>query len=208
MTAFLTIATIHLLAVMSPGPDFALTLRNSLCYSRRTGFCTAAGLGMGILVHSAYSLLGIGLLISQSILLYSTIKFLGAGYLIYIGWKALRSKSYVQTDIAAYKRVSSDISVSSGIRMGFLCNVLNPKATLFFLSLFTQVIDPATPFALQCFYGGYMAFATFLWFAFVAFLFSNRGVRSVFDRIRTVFDRVMGALLVTLGFSIAFSSNE
>ena len=78
---FLTIAGIHLLAVMSPGPDFAMIVRNSLVYSKKTAIYSSLGLAAGILVHVTYSLVGIGLIISQSILLFSVIKFFGAGYL-------------------------------------------------------------------------------------------------------------------------------
>jgi threonine/homoserine/homoserine lactone efflux protein len=93
MSAFLTVAVIHLLAVMSPGPDFILVTKNTLTLSKRSGIYTAMGLGFGILVHTAYSLLGIGLVISKSIVLFNTIKYLGAAYLLYIGWQALTHRS-------------------------------------------------------------------------------------------------------------------
>ncbi len=94
LTEFLTVAVIHLLAVISPGPDFAMISRNSLVYSRKTGIYSSLGLALGILVHVSYSLVGIGLIISRSIVIFSAIKFLGAGYLIYIGYKALKTKSH------------------------------------------------------------------------------------------------------------------
>src|SRR3989344_5815099 len=92
-SAILTVALVHLLAVISPGPDFLMITRNSLVYSRRSGIYSAIGLGLGILVHVAYSLIGIGILISKSVLLFNFIKYLGAFYLIYIGYKSLTSKS-------------------------------------------------------------------------------------------------------------------
>ena|SRR5258708_39313724 len=88
----LTVAGVHFLALLSPGPDFILITRNSLLYSRRTGIFSAIGLGLGIIVHITYSLIGIGLIISKSILLFSFMKYLGAGYLFYIGYKSLRAK--------------------------------------------------------------------------------------------------------------------
>ena len=88
-----TVTIIHLLAVISPGPDFIMACRNSLTYSRKTGIYTAVGFGIGIAVHIFYSLAGLALIISKSILLFNTIKFLGAGYLIYIGLKSVLSKS-------------------------------------------------------------------------------------------------------------------
>ena len=76
LSIFLTVALAHLLAVISPGPDFVMITRNSLIYSRRTGVYSALGLGLGILVHVFYSLVGIGFIISKSIILFSIIKFI------------------------------------------------------------------------------------------------------------------------------------
>ena len=66
---FMTVALVHLLAVASPGPDFAVVVRESVAQGRRAGSWTALGVGCGIFVHVAYSLLGIGLIVSQSIVL-------------------------------------------------------------------------------------------------------------------------------------------
>ncbi len=205
MSAFLAIVVIHFLGLMSPGPDFALISRNSLCLSRRSGMLTALGLGLGILVHCTYSLLGIGLLISQSILLYNTIKWIGALYLMYIGFKALTHKAAAAKQAAVEMKARRDISPLAALRQGFLCNVLNPKVTLFFLALFTQVIDPSTPLLVQIGYGLWMSFATFAWFAFVASVLSMSVIRAKFERIQGAFERVMGALLIALGLKIALS---
>lgn len=71
---WLTVSAVSLIAVVTPGPDFALTLRNSLAYSRRAGVYTAIGVGAGNLVHATYSLIGIGAVISKSILLFNVLK--------------------------------------------------------------------------------------------------------------------------------------
>ena len=91
-TEFLTVALIHLLAVASPGPDFAVVVRESVTHGRRAGMFTAFGVGTAIFVHVGYSLLGIGIIVSQSIVLFNALKWLAAAYLLYIGIKALRAK--------------------------------------------------------------------------------------------------------------------
>ncbi len=137
----LLVAGIHLLAVISPGPDFAMICKNSLVYSRRTGVYSALGLGLGIVVHVSASLLGIGFLISTSVFLYTLVKYLGAGYLIYIGIGALRARPRsVETD--EERKHTKDLKGGQAIATGFLTNVLNPKAILFFLAFFTPVISP------------------------------------------------------------------
>ena len=92
MTELIAVITITLLAVISPGPDFAMVTRNSLMLSRRAGMLTALGIGLGVLVHVTYTLVGVGLLIQQSLWLFNAIKLVGAVYLIYLGVKMLRAK--------------------------------------------------------------------------------------------------------------------
>ncbi|SHL01061.1 LysE family transporter [Phytopseudomonas punonensis] len=201
---FFTVALIHLLAVASPGPDFAIVVRESVAHGRRAGVFCALGVGMGIFVHVAYSLLGIGLIVSQSIMLFNALKWLAAAYLLYIGFKALRAKpaapGAVQEQAAVPARTPRGAFVT-----GFVTNGLNPKATLFFLSLFTVVINPHTPLLVQGGYGVYLAVATALWFCLVAMLFSQQRVRDGFARMGHWFDRLMGVVLVGLGIKLAFT---
>ncbi|MSU55580.1 MAG: LysE family translocator [Candidatus Taylorbacteria bacterium] len=201
---FFAVAAIHLLAVMSPGPDFVLISRNSLVYSRKVGVFSAVGLGLGILVHVTYSFIGIGLIISKSIILFSIIKYLGAGYLIYVGYKCIRTKPSVEK--IALKQEQKELSPIKAIRMGFLTNALNPKATLFFLALFTQIISPTTPKFIQVLYGLEMSLMTFAWFTFVSVVLSNHRIKSRFVPLQHYFERFFGATLVALGIKVALST--
>lgn len=200
---FLTVAVVHLLAVASPGPDFAVVLRQALTQSRRNALFSSAGIGIGILLHVGYSLLGIGLIIQQSVMLFTVLKVVGALYLLWIAWHCLRARPggvYVnaeggkaQTGWAAF-------------RLGFLTNVLNPKATLFFVSLFSVVIHPGTPVLLQASYGLYMAIATGLWFVMVSVFFTHPRVRRGFNRFGHWLDRLMGGVLVLLAGQLLLST--
>jgi len=199
---FLTVAAVHLLAVMSPGPDFALVSKNSLLYSRRIGVYTALGFALGIAVHITYSLVGIAFIISRSHLLFTMIKLCGAGYLIYIGYKLLRSKkTATQTEIATINHPTAGKAILSG----FLTNALNPKASLFFLSLFTQVIDPHTPIVIQMLFGVEMMTMTFVWFGSVALALSHGRIKQKFIRVQHYLEKVFGAMLIALGIKIAVS---
>ncbi len=201
---FFTVALIHLLAVASPGPDFAIVVRESVAHGRRAGVFSALGVGCGIFIHVAYSLLGIGLIVSQSIVLFNALKWLAAAYLVYIGIKALRAKP-VSAGEAELNRFEGARTARAAFTAGFVTNGLNPKATLFFLSLFTVVINPHTPLPVQAGYGVYLALATALWFCLVAQLFSHKRVRAGFSRLGHWFDRLMGVVLVGLGVKLAFS---
>ncbi len=201
---FLTVALIHLLAVASPGPDFAIVVRESVNHGRHAGLWVALGVGCGIFLHVFYSLLGIGLLVAQSVLLFNTLKWLAVAYLLYLGINALRAKPATLNLAEQGPRLSAPTARQAFVR-GFITNGLNPKATLFFLSLFSVVIDPQTPLLIQAGYGLYLASATALWFCLLGLLFSQARVRSGFARMGHWFDRVMGAVLVGLAAKLALS---
>ncbi|KIQ31660.1 MULTISPECIES: LysE family translocator [Pseudomonas syringae group] len=201
---FLTVALIHLLAVASPGPDFAVVVRESVTHGRKAGTWAALGVGSAIFVHVGYSLLGIGIIVSQSIVLFNALKWAAAAYLLYIGFKALRAKPASASD-DVIKAPAGERTAKGAYVSGFVTNGLNPKATLFFLSLFTVVINPHTPLLVQGGYGVYLAAATALWFCLVARLFSQARVRAGFARMGHWFDRAMGGVLIALGIKLALT---
>lgn len=203
LNEFLLVALVHLLAVMSPGPDFAVVIRNSVNAGRQAGLMTAAGIGTGILIHVCYSLLGIGLIVSQSVWLFNLLKLLAAAYLIYIGVRALRAQPQGSAIDSACSTVK--MAPRQAFLNGFITNGLNPKATLFFLSLFTVIISAQTPLMVQAGYGLYLAFATGTWFVLVAVLFSQPRVRRGFARLGHWFDRLMGVVLIGLGLHLVLS---
>lgn len=193
---------IHLLAVMSPGPDFVMLLRNALTYSRKTGMWTALGFGLGIGIHVLYSIFGLGLLISQSEITYLVITYLGAGYLAYIGVMSFISKSG-SLNINTVSS-TSDITSIKAIRIGFLTNVLNPKATLFFLSLFTIVVGPDVPISTNIYLGVIMMVNTTLWFTLLAYLVTHNKILPTLEKHQNTFNKSFGIILIVIAFKVAF----
>lgn len=206
LSAWFTVLVVSLLAVVTPGPDFALTLRNSLAYSRRAGVYTAVGVGLGNLVHATYSLVGVGLIVSQSIVLFSMVKGAGAVYLIYIGCKSLRAKRTSST--ATHLQPRCDISRWRAFCIGFLGNLLNPKATLFFLALFTQILQPSTPLVAQIVYGSTVAFLAAAWFTVVALAVSHPAFKQRIMAWSHWLERLTGAVLIALGLRLAIAENR
>jgi len=200
MLELFTVATITILAVISPGADFAMVSRNSMMLSRRAGVLTAAGISLGVLVHVAYSLLGVGLVISRSTLLFSLIKYLGAAYLIYLGISMIRNRD------ALPGTAPQMLTDAGALRVGFLTNATNPKTTLFVVSLFTQVINPGTPLAVQLGYGAFMSLAHLAWFALVACAFSSAPAQRAVGSVRRHVERGIGCVLVALGLTLALAS--
>lgn len=201
---FLLMASAHALAVASPGPDFAIVMRQSLVFGRRFAILTSIGIGLAILVHVAYAVLGIGLLIRDTLWLFTSIKVAGAAYLLYIGWQAIRVQ---KAEIKDFKPVSRDTMTSTkAFRQGFITNVLNPKATLFFLSLFTTIVSAETPMAVQALYGIWMSVMTGAWFVFLSLMLTQQKVRQFFANFGHWIDRILGAFLIILAILLLFST--
>jgi len=190
----------HLLAVISPGPDFVVALRNSLQYSRKTGIWTALGFALGVLVHVSYCVAGIALVIAQSPTLFNIIKIGGGLYLIFMGIQALRAP---EENFAFEEEIKKDVPWYVGLKIGFITNVLNPKATLFFLSIFTVLLKPETPFWVTFTTGALMVLNTFLWFVIVAYLFTQKKVRQVYIRKQGLMHKILGTILIILGIWVA-----
>lgn len=204
---WLVLVTVFAAAVLSPGPDFVMSVRNSLLHGRRAGMFTALGFSLGVLVHATYAVLGIGALIAHSILLFNLIKYAGAAYLIYIGVKALRSQGAASAVIEASLRQKEKPGHSAGhaLRDGFLTNLLNPKATLFFVALFTQIVDPAMPLYVKAVFGLTCAAMVGIWFTLVAVLMNRSSVRQAYLRMAQKIDRTMGVLLIAFGLKVALA---
>src|SRR5690606_28631534 len=144
-----TIAGVHLLAVASPGPDLAVTVRQSLKFGKTTGIQTAIGIGTGILVHVAYILFGFAFILSQNQKVYTLFKYGAAGYLLYLAFMSLRAKAPTESTYQNLENKSHLPSFFQAFKVGFITNAFNPKASLFFLSVYTAIIHPKTPLLIQ-----------------------------------------------------------
>ncbi|MDX2396156.1 LysE family transporter [Streptomyces sp. DK15] len=201
MTEVIAVAVITLLAVISPGADFAMVVRNSYLYGRPTGLFAAAGVAAGVLVHVSYTMLGVGLLIASSTALFTAIKLAGAAYLVWIGIRTFRARAELTVDLES----KPGLTPLGALRSGFLTNVLNPKTTLFVVSTFTQVVNPGTSTWQQAGYGLFMAAAHLVWFGAVALFFSDVRLRERMLKAQKALNRVIGSVLVGLGVGLGFA---
>ncbi|OKP04829.1 LysE family translocator [Xenorhabdus eapokensis] len=203
---FLGLAVIHFLAVVAPGPDFAVTIRQSVRFGCWAGICTAVGIGAGISIHVIYTLVGVSALMHATPWLMEVAKLVGAIYIAWLGIKFIRSKP-ANLDTLEGEGISlASQSRWKAFLMGFMTNALNPKATLFFLAVFTTVVSSNTPILIQVFYGLWMCVVNAVWFVLVSIIFSNALIRNKFIQKGYWFERVMGIVLIGFAVRLLFLS--
>lgn len=193
-------------AIVAPGADTAMVMRQSLVHGRRAGILTAFGVGTSLLFHLTYTILGLGLIVSQSLLLFSVVKWAGAAYLTYMGIMALRSPAPELPK--AGDAPAGPMSDRRAFGLGFLTNALNPKPILFFLSLFSALVSHETPALVKGGYGLVMATCLILWFSAVSCFLTTPKVRAAFTRAGLWINRVNGAVFIAFGVRLALSRAE
>ncbi len=203
---FITLTVIHLLAAASPGPDFALVSRQALLQGRRAGLWVSLGIALGLGIHIAYSAAGLATLIAHSTVWMSAIKLIGGSYLLYLGYQGIRAKAQSGV-IANEPAVIMDVAAHRLVGKGFLCNALNPKAPIYFLSLFTIVLSPNLPASTLVIYGVWIMLLQLFWFSLITLFFSQPTIRRRFLAISHWIDRVFGIAMMGLGLKVLLSKS-
>jgi threonine/homoserine/homoserine lactone efflux protein len=212
-------ALVALLAVMTPGPDFAIVTRASLAGGRRAGVLATLGIGTGLLVHASAAAAGLSVVIATSAVAFTVVKLIGAVYLLVLGVLALRGALRRRRDPDPDAAAAVEALVTPGrpgpgrrsfrtaraaYTQGLLTNVLNPKAVLFFLSLMPQFIPAGgSVVAWTMLLTAILIAAALSWFALVAVLVVQlRGVLTRPRVARTV-EGTTGAVFIGLAGRLA-----
>ncbi len=195
----LVIVGVTFLVMVSPGPDMVLVLRNTFSGGRLAGLQTSLGILAGNLVHITYCVLGIGWLISQSILAFTALKYAGAAYLIYLGIMSYRAGATTLNSSSIEGRRRN----RTWFVQGFVNNILNPKGTLFFLGVFTVVITPETSAGATLVLVIVMISVAASFWLFFVYTLDRPIIREFIERSQRVVNRVFGVLLVFLGVRVA-----
>lgn len=192
--------------VIAPGPDMAYFLARTLAQGRRAGAVAVLGINLGAYVHVAAAVLGLSAILATSSLAFTMVKWAGAAYLIWIGVQAILSRAGpLQLD----GRAQTELNGRAIFWQGFLCDVLNPKVALFFLTFlpqFVRVDDPAASGARQLLVLGItcnvVALAINLVFVQLASVATRRLRTS--GRLVTWLNRTMGAVFIGLGIRLGY----
>ncbi len=190
---------------LTPGNDTMYILSHSLARGRQAGVYAALGIGTGITIHTLFAALGLSLLVSQSIVLFTVIKYLGASYLVYLGIRMLLEKSTLE-----FERHSgnSETHHLRTYRDAILTNVFNPKVALFFLAFLPQFVDPSQRHTVLPFLGLGLTFVCTgtLWGLVLASFSGTLSERFRSQaRLSSVLHKLCGGLLIGLGAKLAFT---
>ena len=189
------------LLAIAPGPDNIFVLTQSALRGKSAGLTVMLGLCSGLIVHSTAVALGVAVIFQTSALAFSALKFIGAGYLLYLAWQAFRTSA---TTFQAER--SPEANLWKLYRRGIIMNITNPKVSIFFLAFLPQFADPSRgPISLQLLLlGGVFIIATILVFGSIALLAGTLGRwlnRSA--RVQNIMNRVAGTVFVCLALRLA-----
>ncbi|WP_337261101.1 MULTISPECIES: LysE family translocator [unclassified Serratia (in: enterobacteria)] len=199
----LFVAGIATLGMLSPGPDFFLVIKNAARYPRLAAMMTALGVICGVATHMSYCVAGLAVVITTTPWLFNVLKYAGAVYLIWVGIQALRAHGSSKVDISSLPQ--QQVSLKNAFVQGYLCNLLNPKATLFFLAVFTQVLQINSGISEKLWYAGIIFGLSVIWWPVLVFLIQSGPVRRGLAKTQKVVDKLLGGMLIALGIKVALS---
>lgn len=203
----MTLAVVHFVALMSPGPDFALVVQNAARYGRQTGIYIALGLSLGILTHATFSMTGISYIVQQQPMLFALLQAAGGSYLLYLGGGALIAtwKNWGQPVEAIADKGGMMLSNKRlAFSRGLITNLLNPKALVFFVSLMSSLVPVGMSLS-----GKSMALVilwslSFMWFALLAWLLTRPVMQRGLHRASRYIDLLCGGVFTVLGSAIVY----
>ncbi|MBY8232449.1 LysE family translocator [Vibrio fluvialis] len=205
----ITLATVHFIALMSPGPDVALVVQNATRYGRQTGVYIALGLSFGILLHSLLSLTGVSYLLHQQPLLFALLQLCGGSYLLYLGSGALRAT------LANWSQAPGELSSKPELLLsnkrqafsrGFMTNILNPKALVFFVSLMSTLVPAGMSLGGKSLALLILWSLSLLWFAALAWMLSTQRLQRKLQAASRYIDLLCGAIFTLIGVIILWQS--
>lgn len=196
LSTLLTVAALHTLVLVIPGPDVLLVSQVAVARSRRAALLAGAGVVCGIACWAALALLGIGVLFQNFAFVHGVIRVAGGLYLLYMAYTLWRSSFGSQAWAAAASPPLSDLRA---FRSGFLTNIANPKAAIFFGSVFSSVLPAQSGPGLKLGAFAVIVMLSVLWFALVALGMSTARLQASYLNARRGLDRVAGTVMAGFG---------
>jgi threonine efflux protein len=204
ITLLLSLFAVDFLCAATPGPAFVGISQIAARYGARSGLVATGGLLVSAWIYCAVVLSGLTILFRIAPWLYLVLKVAGGGYLIWIGIQFLRAGKSPET---ARETRAAALSDSVSARNGLLIGLTNPKAMVYFGSIFTLFLKPGAPLWLDFGAVGIVTFDVTVWYSFVALLFSRPQVRRSYERFGHWIERFAGAAMVAFGLRLVLSKD-
>ncbi|WP_318362585.1 threonine export protein RhtC [Enterobacter sp.] len=201
---FLTVALVHIVALMSPGPDFFFVSQTAVSRSRKEAMMGVLGITTGVMVWAGVALLGLHLILEKMAWLHNIIMVGGGLYLCWMGYQLLRGALKKQDSSAPAPQVELATSGRSFLK-GLLTNLANPKAIIYFGSVFSLFVGDNVGSAERWGIFVLISLETFAWFTVVASLFALPSMRRGYQRMAKWIDGVAGALFAGFGIHLIIS---
>ena len=190
--------------IVAPGPDMALVGRNALFGGRRIAVSTAAGVVLGLAVWSLAASIGVAALLRRSEPAFVTLKIVGALYLVWLGFQALRIASRgTRNEVAVSQAAGLRHGPRRALRQGLLSNLANPKIAVFFTSFLPQFAPPGASFGVLLALGLVFCLMTLVWMASYGVFVAKAGDVLRRPRIRRVMEGISGTVLIAFGVRLA-----
>ncbi|QUM76804.1 LysE family translocator [Moritella sp. 24] len=193
---------VFLLAII-PGPNALLILYTSLAQGKRLAFVNILGVGFGFLIHAFVSAQGLSLLLSQSAMAFNVFKWIGVGYLLWLGVSNIKNGLKLSLLTLEPNQRTVAPSLFSSFAKGLMTNLLNPKIVLFYLSIFPQFVSPAHILEQSMILGFVQALVVASWFLVVILFATKLKVLLTTPKVAKWLNYVSGGLFVSFGVSLA-----
>jgi len=202
LSSWFPFALVCLLGAMSPGPSLATVIRNTVIGSRYHGIATGVSHALGIGFYAFLSVTGLMILIREAPLVFQVLTWLGAAYLIWLGWQGLTAKKSL---IDQNENQISTLQISSAAMDGLAISLLNPKITAFFLALFSQFVDQATNLLNSSIIVATPMLIDGLWYSLIAIFVSQKFLLTKLRKHGVWFNRGIGVLLILIALRVFFN---
>ncbi len=195
-----------LILTLTPGNDTILVMRNTMSAGRSSGFATIFGICCGTIVHGTFASLGISVILMKSASLFQVVKFLGAGYLIFLGaqslWSAWKIKKENKIEIPLPSQTNK-IAASKFFVQGLMTNVLNPKVALFYLSFIPQFIHEGDPLLKPLFLACIHIVMGIIQLSTVILMITKLRKYLVSPKVKSAMEATCGVMLTGFGIKLA-----
>ncbi|MDX8477133.1 LysE family transporter [Mesorhizobium sp. VK24D] len=203
LSHLLAVASVWLVAAVSPGPNFLMTARIAVVRSRGAGFAAVCGIGIATVIWGVSGLAGIKTLFLAAPWAYATLKLAGAGYLIYSGVRLIVLAEKRSAADSALSVDAKEFSTSRAFWIGFATSLANPRSALSVASIFAVALPAQPSLGLGVASVALMVAISVGWYACVVWLFAAEAVSNGYRRLRRAIDRIAGGLLALFGARLA-----